>query len=138
MPCSSYSPSFAHANNVRCRIQFTKLLITQISTSTRYFLYLRSKYSSQHPHYPVGSRYEYSVQNLHSGGALLEPRSGQRLSWFRVSWVNAVLVRHSDHDHAFPIFSNSSVILPSTVMSIDIENPPLHSTLSIGVHKFLL
>jgi hypothetical protein len=49
IPCPSHSPWLHHCNYTWRRVQVTKLLIMQFSQTSNHFIWLRSKYSPQHP-----------------------------------------------------------------------------------------
>jgi hypothetical protein len=49
MLCQSDLPWFDHSNYIWRRVQVTKLLIIWLSSASRHFSSLRSKYSPQHP-----------------------------------------------------------------------------------------
>jgi hypothetical protein len=133
--CLSHSPPFDHANNVRWVVKFTKPPITQISTSTCYFLYFRSKYSSQH-NLPLRPELEFGKGSIGTSAGTMG---------LRVPWVSSVRPGKRHFSASFRPWSRLSQSFPnhqssqhpssfvSTVKSLQNNaKHPLHHKTSVG------
>ena len=96
LPCSLNSPPFEHCNNNWHELRKIKLLIIQFSSSSCYFLPLRSTYSPQYPKYTdVGDH----VSKPYKPNKTAAWPASQR-------FPNWMVARNSQIQHALDFFMN--------------------------------